>query len=499
MAGLTSVKANGGNGGEGQLGGDGDEGSKGADGENGKATDTSGWGGGQTTIGFGSPGKPGGRGGAPGRSGRPGLGGQAGVIEITHKAGKVDMAASEANAGRDGQNVLERSKPIGGEGGEPGRYGQDEVKQKKSFFRKTTTGYTTVNRAALIEKYPKYRDVIDKAENVDSTNQDVIPAVAIAIAVGVPLGLLYLAMSDSSLNVDENVESLSYRDRDKNTSNRRGQRNTEAARLRDGQRRERQDKREAANVERLHQKLADKKIEDKEVSGEAEHKESLFDMEIARNEIADDIERCEQEASNLQVEMEIEDAQLENRMAALEQAREELSAMRNEEMSVEGERTSKVRELLKEIRGSQRLRDRKQELDLSVVQKLANLKNFDTLANEFKGNKEDLIRIVDDYLEAVRARLRRRRANLKYLSRELVNKQNEVDMLNRRLEDLRQERLAQIVHENELEEEIEQAVETQLVEEITNVIDVDETMGKLTGPPRAKRQANLNSECFFVS
>ena len=53
LAGLTSVKANGGNGGEGQLGGDGDEGSKGADGENGKANDTSGWGGGQTTIGFG--------------------------------------------------------------------------------------------------------------------------------------------------------------------------------------------------------------------------------------------------------------------------------------------------------------------------------------------------------------------------------------------------------------------------------------------------------------
>lgn len=69
-----------------------------------------------------------------------------------------------------------------------------------------------------------------------------------------------------------------------------------------------------------------------------------------------------------------------------------------------------------------------------------------------------------------------------------------------RLEDLRQERLAQIIHETELEQEIEKEVETQIVEEITNVVDAEDTEDFLT--TRQNRQ-NIKTtehlaECYVT-
>lgn len=57
------------------------------------------------------------------------------------------------------------------------------------------------------------------------------------------------------------------------------------------------------NIDSLHQALNDKKNENKETSGEALHRENIYDLNVTREEVVDDIERCTQEASNIECEI----------------------------------------------------------------------------------------------------------------------------------------------------------------------------------------------------
>lgn len=75
-------------------------------------------------------------------------------------------------------------------------------------------------------------------------------------------------------------------------------------RLRSDYRVSQQDKRDAVNIDSLHAKLNEKKRDEKEISGEAPHKENICDLVVEQEELVGDIEKCTQEASNIQCEME---------------------------------------------------------------------------------------------------------------------------------------------------------------------------------------------------
>ncbi|WP_375326318.1 hypothetical protein [Candidatus Tisiphia endosymbiont of Nemotelus uliginosus] len=490
---LTSIKANGGNGGKGQLGGNGDEGLKGRDGKNGEAADTKGLGGGQTTIGFGSPGIPGGRGGAPGNTGRPGLGGKEGVIDITPKVGKITWG--EINPGQDADNILDKLKPSGGDGGEPGLYGMDQVRDKKSFFNKTKTFYTVIDRAALIEKHPKFRDQIIASENITSTNRGALAGLTLSLVVpvvAIPAALL-LVLTSSRVSYEEGNNSTDYRNRGRNLKNKRGRKNEEEASLRSDYRTPQQDKRVAINIDSLYSKLNEKKKEEKEITGEVQHKENIYDLIVEQEEIVGDIEKCTQEASNIQGEMENIGLAIETKDLELEKIRGDIASLQNKELALDSERLNKINQVIKAITESQNLRDKKGELGLDMEQALAKLAKYNVLGEEFCGNKEDLIRIIDEYLEAVRARLKSNRYDLKFLKKNFVAKELDIKILSKKLEDLHQERLAQIVTEAEIDQEIEEEAETQHVEEITNVIDLEDRKVYLKAKYDNKQQINEDS------
>jgi hypothetical protein len=467
------IKANGGNGGEGQLGGDGDEGSKGVDGKDGEAADTQGFGGGQTTIGFGSPGTPGGDGGAAGYTGRPGMGGKAGVIDIEHKVGKI--TTGEIKPGQEADNVLDKSKPSGGKGGEPGLYGMDQIKDKKNLFVKTRTLNTVIDRAALIKKYPKFRDQITAEENVTSTNLG-----GVAIATVPILGILAVpafvigAFWDDRISFEEVHNPTEYRDMDRNRKDKRGRKNEEEAKLRSDYRVLQQDKREAINIDSLHAKLNAKKNEVKEISGIELHQENINDLLVEQEELLGDIEKCIQEADNIKSDMENVALAIDAKSLELDKMLEEIASLRSNKLTIDNERIGRINQVIRAITKSQDLRDKKLGLNLDVEQTLARLEKYNSLGEEFCGNKEDLIKIIDEYLDAVRMRLKRSRNNLKFLKKNFADRKSDIKSLSKKIEDLRQERLSQIVTEAEIDEEIEEEIETQHVEEITHLVDLED-------------------------
>jgi hypothetical protein len=116
----------------------------------------------------------------------------------------------------------------------------DEVNDKVNFFNKTKTKYIIIDRDALAQKYPEYKDIIKSEENVASTNSNALYFIAGGIA-GAFVGFLGLAaciiggitggltggllagfFKTDRIEISEKSNTDEYRDRDKNNKNRRG-------------------------------------------------------------------------------------------------------------------------------------------------------------------------------------------------------------------------------------------------------------------------------------
>lgn len=466
---LELLRANGGDGKEGQLGGDGDEGFKGTDGANGVADDTKALGTGQTTIGFGSPGSPGGTGGSCGDTGRWGLGGKAGVIDFVHRG--CHFNRSEMNPGKDAKNILETQKPQGGDGGEPGFFGMDQIKDKVNFWHKTKTFYTVVDRAHLIENNPELKKRIEEARNINNTNNDVLIG-AIFLPVH-PLGLLILSFSDKRLNWREADDQNEYRNRDRNNRNVRGERNEVEAKLREDERVPQDVKREAVNIENLHSKLNDKKTGDAELSGESLYSENITDLTEQKEELVAEIDRYAQDVANLTCEMENVALAKATKCLELDTIREQIASLKRTEKSIDSDRVSRVSKVLRAIDKSQTLRDKENGLSVKLSQLIASLGNYHSLQEQMQHERDDHVRILDEYLAAVRGRLERLRHDSKQLKSDFANRKAEVTNLKKRSEDLRSRRLGEIETEVEIDEEIEEEFEIRCEEEITNVIDME--------------------------
>lgn len=494
LAALTAVRANGGRGAHGQLGGDGDQGRKGVDGEDGKAPDTNMLGTAQTCIGFGKPGGAGGPGGAPGATGRPGLGGKRGVINFTHKAGPV---IGESTDGQDASNILEERTPSGGEGGEPGLFGMDEVKDKKGFFKKMETVNTVVNREALIDRYPEWKLKIRNGDTVTKTNSNVligtivgavtsvwtvcavvktvttklILGVSTASAIG---GGLVGTLFGSAIKYQEPQNLNAYRDRQRTEKNRRGRNNEQQAQLRTDNRAQQEEKREATNIDSLHNKLSEKKREELEISGSELHRENISDLRVQQEELQSEIEHCTQEIDNITSERETVAQALEIKGLELEQVLNEIHSLRTRGASLSVEKANEVNRLIRAISQSQGTRDKRFRLELDCTGILNHLQRYQTLGTEFMENNGDLIRILTEFLEVVRARLDRNRAELKILKDGFSGKKAEIRAMKKRIEDLRNERMSQVNEiEVDIDQEMELEVETEIEQELVQTMDFE--------------------------
>lgn len=471
---LKLLVVNGGNGGQGQLGGDGDEGAKGADGKSGVAEDTRGFGGPQTKIGFGSPGQPGGYGGSCGKTGREGKGGKPGVIKFIQNTEDLSAKMScEKKAGRDADNILDYEAPKGGEGGEPGKYGMDEVKDKSSFFSKTVTKSTVIDRKALIEKYPDYKEQIAKGENVSSNrwgisrDMMVLPAVALFIPMAPALILGAFLFTGSQVEYPEIEEAAraGYRDRDKNDKSKRGQTNEEKAQLRDDFRKPQEVKREATNVDSLYNSLNEKKQETLEISGSELHAENINAFEAERDELTADIDKVTHEVNSIESELQQVSMEIEAKLNQLNNIAAIIASLRNNQAHLNTQRKGEINRIIQEIRSVQRVRDSKSSINSEMEQILAQMEQYNSVGEQFEDSKANIIRIIDEYIETVRNRMKRNRYELNQLSRDRANIKTNVAAYQKRILKLQHERLAQVTAEVQIEEEIEQEVEVQMVAE----------------------------------
>ena len=491
---MKTIKANGGNGGRGQLGGDGDEGKKGKDGEDGKAPDTSGVGGKQTTIGFGKPGKPGGLGGSAGKTGRPGRFGKKGSINITHGKNIIDSNQFSSNDGKTADCVLSvkcSDYPKGGLGGEPGLYGLDQIKEKTNFYCKTKTTYGVVDRNNLIKKYPKWKNDIENSKTVSTKNYNCIWGLLFGMT-----GFLIGGLFGSKIDHKSSNAMYNYRNRDSNRN--RGQDNNEESSLRNDDRMNQEEKRGERNVESLSQRFHDKKEESKEVSGEELHSECVDDLKIEVEELDESLTACKDEQENLACEKESIILRTSQKEGELEKTLQDITRLRNKILQVEGERESSIRKLIRNIEKSQDIRDKRsnEELNLNIL--LQTFDSYGTLGDTFNVNKCDLIRIIDEYLDLITARLRRNRGELKYLRKQLAKGNYDRNDIQKRLHQLQNERLSKVVMEVEIEEEqeteINEAHEFELEQEERMDIDIpiisSENKQKITKGPYIVKNIN---------
>jgi hypothetical protein len=130
---------------------------------------------------------------------------------------------------------------------------------------------------------------------------------------------------------------------------------------------------------------------------------------------------------------------------------------------------------------------------LAILSSLACLIILTIIYLFFTHSVSFVIKIIDEYLYAVRSRLKRNRRDLKFLKKDFASKQSDIKTLSKKLEDLHQERLSQIVTEAEIDQEIEEEAETQHVEEITHVIDLEDREVYLKAKYDNKQQVNEDS------
>ena len=485
---LVFLKADGGNGGEGQLGGDGDKGKKGINGDSGVAPDTKGMGSGQTCIGFGKPGTPGGIGGKPGQTGRPGKGGIAGFINIMHGNSKISennfTNLSRIN-GKDADDVLlkadDSNKPKGGLGGDPGLYGLDEIKDKKNFFKKTNTSHDVVDREDLALNYSKFRNEVLSGNPAESTNLDVLFAAGISV-VTLDAALVlcpHLTLNEKCrLKFKNPSDTYEYRDRDKNSKINRGKQNNEESTLRNEECTPAQ-KNEERNMESLFSTLKEKQNEIAEISGADLHNENLNEIKLQEEDLVNDLEALKEEEESINDERSRIKMQQDAAVAEIENVIMQIDSLKNNVIKGEADRATSVRNLISQIEKSQKLRDSQSSEQLKAQQILDSLAMMNNLSEEFNLSKQDLAHIIDEYLELIRARLKRNQNELNFLKRQLANGKNSIIDLKSKLRELQNERFTKTMIEEQIEEVLEEEIEQE--HELQAEIEVNSELTKING------------------
>ena len=330
---FLKITSNGGDAGEAQLGGNGDQGKKGRDGKDGKAADTCKDGSGQTCVSFGKEGSVGGPGGSPGRTGWPGRPGLAGKV-LVEQAGN-----SQAWSGRDGVSagcVLQKATvpPAGGEGGEPGLYGLDHVKDKENLWKKQTEEFTALDRDRMRETIKdKYKEHVADGSDIKSTNHHCWWAFAGLIG-GLFGGGAALATASTSqadrIDLHRAGNQSAYRDRDRNKAHRRGKKNDQDAHVRQDDRGEREPQDEQRNIDSLEVALKEQLEEAKDINGDKEHELALEENMKEISEAEAEIETREQHEAQIQAEEETVQARMQQRQAELEQTQQLLNTLQQQ-------------------------------------------------------------------------------------------------------------------------------------------------------------------------
>ena len=496
---LKGIKANGGNGGTAQLGGNGDRGRKGKDGEDGKAADTSWSGSGQTCISWGKEGKEGGPGGAPGKTGLSGRAGCAGKIRIEHANEAVDISQMAFAADGVAASCVLRGTahpPIGGEGGEPGAFGLDHVKDKGSTWSKQKERHMVLDREKMKATIKhRYKGHVSRGEDIESTNHNAWFSL---------LGIIPLLISTTAqvdrIDLHEAVANQEeYRNRDRNKAHRRGKDHEGEAHLREDKRDGRGPQRPQRNVDCLELALNDLIDDAKETSGEAEH--AMARDETAREiaDVEDELAQCQQHAAHIDTDQESVQAKLEQRQAELEKTQTGLDDLRAQVDRLDLQSVSAAHNLMREIERSQKARDRSTQEKLRVEQLVESLNNEKQKEDSLKESREDLLRLLDEQLGALRIRRKAHAEELRRLKQELLkgnqqmrekreNRKHLQALLAQRVRDIHQDH-----QEVEMEEDQQEQEQEQEQEQDVHVHQVEAEELELEIP------ASSSDSCIFYS
>jgi len=492
---LESIELSGGKGSDGQLGGNGDRGRKGNDGENGNAEDTRGFAGGQTTFGLGQIGTKSGDGGNAGFSGRGGKGGQPGKLKISHGQGdlveqiKDRVQRNEGLSGKD-PDLSSDNTPKGGEGGEPTIIGMDQVRNKKSFFHKTTTENGEIDIPYLLEKNPALREKIEK--NTQFGNTGVSTAATVLFMLSAPIVLAPLPLLiDGTIPYRMSKDDAQYKQnprRDKSTQGK--SKENETSRFKQETENESQIiQRDFANTSNLDRSLLEKSNEFSETIQNDSHQQRIDELKLEKQEFENKISEFKSKEEQLETDVKSKEqtiAQLESEISVYQNR---INELRTTDLQLNRQEALKLKQEIDLMTSQQKLRDERNENALSQKISMSNFTNNSNLHAQYQQEYNQMKESLNKYKKAKELLLKEKKKEKAKIEEELAKIASNLRENRKKLNRFTDDKLKLMKNETILSEDVLQRTQEEVQHEQKHEIhyqldpDIDIDIPKNRKPP----------------
>ncbi|CAF0927900.1 unnamed protein product [Rotaria sordida] len=500
---LKSIELCGGKGGSGQLGGNGDKGYRGTDGKNGIADDTRGFAGGQTTFAFGQIGTKSGDGGDGGLSGRGGSGGLPGKLSISDNRGdlfeliKDRIQQKEGLPGTD-PDLSSSAAPKGGEGGDPTIIGMDQVKNKKSFFHKTTTEIGEVDIDYLLEKNPYLRKEIEERQKCGNRGIPNNVAIPIFLLAPLPLALLPLLINQNihyRMSKNEEQYKLNPR-RDRNTKGISKENQTSGFRHETKQESE-VVKRDFPNTSNLDQSVSEKQSELSEIIEKNLNEQKINKLKLDKQDIDNNIEKYRSQEHSLEIDINIQGQDMETLETQINEYQNELTQLRQETLELTQAETLKIGQELNLMTEQQNLRDRRNETQLSQTISLSKLESYSELHKQYRIEYDKMKEFLDKLKQSKESQLKNKQEEKAQIENKLATLKGQLQENRRKLTKFKDEKLKLLKEEIILSEDILQ--NTELEEQHEHEYEINWLQDSNINIPRIRKiYLNKIEKCVFT-
>ncbi|CAF3851123.1 unnamed protein product [Adineta steineri] len=465
---LESIELSGGKGASGQLGGNGDKGHRGKDGENGQAEDTRSLAGGQTTFGVGQSGTQSGDGGNAGFSGHGGKGGQSGKLSIGDNEGDRFEQIKDRIVQREGLTGIDpdlssSNAPKGGEGGEPTITGMDQVKNKNSFIRKTTTENGEIDIPYLLEKNPELRKEIEKSGNFGNRGMPTPLTVAFILSAPIIIAALPLLINCTiryRMSKNEKQYKLNPR-RDKNTKGK--SKENERSRFRQENKKESETvKRDFPITSNLDRSLLEKCKELSENIEENHYDEIVNRLKSEKQVIDNKITEYRAQEHSLESDINLKQQIITQLEIELNKYQNRLDQLREENVELTQEQLLKIGQELELMTRQQDLRDRMNEKQLTQKISITNLQKYSELCGQYQREYNKMKDTLNEYKSVKEALLKKQHEEKARIENELAKLNTNLRENRKKLTRFKDEKLKLLKEETILTEDVLQKTQEEV-------------------------------------
>ena len=389
---------------------------------------------------------------------------------------KVESDNFQFVVGVEAEDVLDQTsddqKPKGGIGGIPGRFGMDEVAQRKNCFYKEERVKTVVDREQLIKDKSELRENVLASKNCSNHT----PAAIIKLAAWVAACLLSLwmaiglALQDNRMGYKEATNREDYRSREQKDDTKRGQSKESEKSQRTGQRTPLEAQRDVRNIDSMERAMEARQAESQQLSGAQDHTENIDQLNVEAKAIQDTLNNIQQEQEQYESEQQSVVQMLDVKQALLTQCNNDLAAANNRQDNANVALQAGARNVMDAMRRAQTIRDERSDESLKADQLIAQLEILTAQGEEFRGNQRDLAALIDEYISSIRGRLRTNNAALRNLQKEARKNNANIATMRRELTGLREQSF-EVAAELDLSQEEETEEVQAVVQEFEEAVD----------------------------